>query len=295
MFPAASIFEPDWDPARLMSADQYNLYLQRYNQLKPRFAWSDKLEKVYAGFLVHRSMNVPGKVAYFQNIPAMIENRYTRTSPEMFLARALGQAPDQIRTLWGVEVCGNLVPTIHYVENNDPSGWREVYDNGPHSCMAGSNLVTQYAHPDNHLALAYMTHGDGERIICRTIVNREKMQYIRIYTQRGFEEETPHFVAALNMAGFSHSYDAMMGERIHISYGSCFRCECRLVRGPYIDGSSQVVKLDPPPEGSFRPKTAVVANYGEDLHYSTADDDELHCGCEEGDDWDEEDDDDEAP
>lgn len=290
MFPASVVFEPEFNPRNFLTPDQFQLYNQRYTQLKPRFAWSEKLEPVYAGFLVHRSMNVPGKIAYFQNISAMIENRYTRTSPEMFLARALGQAPEIIRAIWGVEVCGNLLPQLHFVENDNPEGWREIYDQGPHSCMAGSHLVSQYAHPENHLALAYITHGDPERIICRTIVNREKMQYIRIYTQNGYEEEIPHFVAALNMAGFSQSSDAMLGERIHITYGKCYRCECRLVRGPYIDGSSQNVRLDPAPAGSLRPLTGVIHDYGDEVFYSTVDDDELHCGCEEGDDWDEEED-----
>lgn len=292
MFPAKTVFGEDFNPQRLMNPDQYQIYMQRYTQLKPRFAWSDKLEKVYAGFLVHRSMNVPGKIAYFQNISAMIENRFTRTSPEMFLARTLGPAPEMVRALWSVEVCGNVLPAIHYVENDEPGEWRDIYDGGPHSCMAGSHLVELYAHPENNLALAYVLK-DG-KIICRTIVNRDKMQYVRIYTLRGQEEETNSFVAALNMAGFQQSCDAMLGERIRIYYTSCNRCERPVIRGPYIDGSTQCVRVDKHEPGKPKALTAVIHAYGDELYYGDCDDD-IHCGCEEGDDWDEEEDHDEEP
>jgi hypothetical protein len=199
----------------------------------------------------------------------------------MFLARALGSAPEMIRAAWSVEVCGNIVPPLHYIENDDPQGWVDVYHHGPQSCMAGAIQVRQYACEENNLALAFMK--DNGKIIARAIVNRENMHYVRAYVDKNRQEEVPTFITALNMAGFTQADDALVGERINVEFGNCYRCDCRLLRGPYIDGTAQSVRLDPYPTGSLSPRTGVIHRNGDEVY--SADDDELHCGCDERDDW----------
>lgn len=227
--PAA--YYPNFQPeACFSSMEQIDCYKARAKALIHRFPWSDALKPVWTASLVHLSQNVPGKVAYYANVKALMENRLTRTSPEMFLARQLTAAPDQIRAAWMIEVLNNTLPELHFIENTDPDGWIDVYERGPHSCMQGSTRVAQYAHPKNNLALAYVTNTQGN-VTHRTIVNKKRKTYVRVYgNDPGF------FVAALNKAGFQQDSNTLEGEIIAIDYTSCSECDCDVIIGPYIDG-----------------------------------------------------------
>ena len=212
------------------SMEQIDCYKARAKALIHRFPWSDVLKPVWTASLVHLSQNVPGKVAYYANVKALMENRLTRTSPEMFLARQLTVAPDGIRAAWMIEVLNNTLPELHFVENTDPDGWIDVYEKGPHSCMAGSTRVAQYANPKNNLALAYIIDTKGN-ITHRTIVNKKKKTYVRAYgNDPGF------FIAALNKAGFQQDGNTLEDEIIYVDYTSCSECGDDLMIGPYFDG-----------------------------------------------------------
>jgi hypothetical protein len=133
---------------------------------------------------------------------------------------------------------------------------------------------------------------DNGKIIARAIVNRENMHYVRAYVAKDKQEEVPTFITALNMAGFTQDDEAFLGERINVEFGRCYRCDCRLLRGPYIDGAAQSVRLDPYAAGSLSPRTGVIHSHGDEVF--SADDEDLHCGCDESDEWgDDEGDDDE--
>ena len=176
-----SAFRPDFQPEGCLSSlEQVDCYKARAKALKSRFPWSSQLLPVWNATLVHLSANVPGKVAYFANVPAMMSNRLTRTSPEMFLQRTLIYAPEEIQAAWEAEVLGKTLPTVHFVPNTEPDEWYRIYRDGPNSCMAGSHKVEQYAHPKNDLALAYVMN-NLEVPTHRAIVNTKTKKYVRVY------------------------------------------------------------------------------------------------------------------
>lgn len=212
--------------------EQIECYKARAKALAHRFPWSDALRPVWTASLVHLSQNVPGKVAYFANIKALMENRLTRTSPEMFLTRQLKVAPETIQAAWEVEVLGKTLPQLLFVTNTDPDGWEDVYDRGPHSCMSGRSMVRQYAHPKSNLELAYVEAPNGV-VTHRTIVNKKRKTYVRPYGQ-----DPGYFIAALNKAGFKQDDDTLEGEYIYLGYTSCSDCDRDMLHGPYFDGST---------------------------------------------------------
>lgn len=260
-------FQPTFQPENHFSPTELACYKARAQALRPRFPWSSALLPVWNATLIHLSANVPGKVAYFANVKNLMENRLTRTSPEMFLQRTLIYAPEEIKRSWAVEVLGQTLPEIKFVLNTDPDGWERVYDRGPDSCMAGSDLVRQYAHPKNNLALAY--HEDNGRITHRTIVNTAKKTYIRIYGG----DDDGYFATALARQGYKHSYDTLKDELLNARYVTCAYCDNDVLVGPYLDGNFQELRLVNKHEGH-------ITNYGDSLYNG----DEPHCGCDSEDD-----------
>lgn len=257
----------DFEPENYFSSSELACYKARAQALRPRFPWSEALLPVWNVTLIHLSANVPGKVAYFANVKSLMENRLTRTSPEMFLERMLVYAPEEIKGAWAVEVLGQTLPEIKFVLNTDPDGWERVYDRGPNSCMAGSSLVRQYAHPKNNLALAY--HEKDGRITHRTIVNTQTKNYLRIYGG----DDNGYFATALAKQGFKHSYDTLAGEMIHASYSCCSRCDNDVLIGPYLDGHHQGICLINRNEGR-------INSLGDGMYNG----DEPDCGCDGEDD-----------
>lgn len=267
---SAASYRPDFRPEDHFTSTELQCYYARAQALKPRFPWSNALLPVWNVTLIHLSANVPGKVAYFASVKALLENRLTRTSPEMFLERTLTVAPAHIKAAWCTEVLGQTLPELKFATHADD--WEYVYDRGPNSCMAGSRLVRQYAHPNNHLALAYIeTHN---KITHRTIVNLERKTYLRAY---GPEEDKDYFIAALNQQGFSHSWDTLEDETIYVEWKDCCNdwCDSRMLIGPYLDGHFQTVRL------SRDQKEGVIGRYGDELMNG---DDECCGHCDEGDD-----------
>lgn len=228
-----AVYYPDFQVEDYFeSMVEIECYKARAKALIHRFPWSDALKPVWTASLVHLSQNVPGKVAYYANVKALMDNRLTRTSPEMFLARQLTIAPEGIKGAWMVEVMGKTLPELKFIGNTDPDGWIDVYERGPRSCMAGTTVVGQYAHPKSNLALAYIENSTGE-ITHRTIVNNKHKTYVRVYgADSGF------FIAALNKAGYKQDDDTLQDEPIYLDYASCTECDRDIPFGPYFDGSS---------------------------------------------------------
>ena len=267
--PAA--YQPSFQPERVLTPEQLACYKARAQALRPRFPWSNALLPVWNATLIHLSANVPGKVGYFATVESLMSNRITRTSPEMFLERTLRYAPEEVQAAWSCEVLGQVLPEVLFISNEDPDGWERVYDRGPNSCMAGSNLVRQYAYPENHLALAYREKNG--RITHRTIVNTETKTYLRAYGG----DDCGFFIAALNKLGYKHSYDTLQDEIIHAGYMSCSKCDNDVLVGPYLDGNHQGIRM-------IDRKKGRISSCGDDLYNG----DEPHCGCDSEDDDDEE-------
>jgi hypothetical protein len=268
MFLTPASFVPDFNPEVHLQPSERKVYAARAKVAKQRYDWSAALMPVFRNCLIHRSANVPGKVAYYASVPNMVANRITRTSPEMFLTRALAAAPGEIQAAWMTEVMGQMLPTLHFIENDDPQGWYEVYDQGPGSCMAGSNRVRQYACPGNNLALCFSTkNGDPKgQILYRVIVNKKHNTYLRIY---GLEDDKNYFVAALNKAGYKYCGDTLHGELIKLEYAQCDNCGSDTLVGPYFDGCWDRV--------SFVSKgVGQIGDNGDHMNYSN---EEIYCGC----------------
>lgn len=265
MFLTPASFMPDFDPQVHLQPSEREMYAARAKVAKQRYDWSAALLPVFRNCLIHRSANVPGKVAYYASVPNMMANRITRTSPEMFLSRSLAAAPGEIQAAWISEVMGQTLPSLHFIENDNPDGWFEIYNDGPDSCMVGSLRVRQYACPGNNLALAYSVDKDGD-IAYRVIVNKLHKTYLRIY---GYEDEKNYFVAALNQAGYKYSGDTLHGELIKLDYAQCDRCGSDTLVGPYFDGCWDLVEFVE--KGIGR-----IGGKGYPMNHSES---EIYCGC----------------
>jgi hypothetical protein len=282
MFPTTTAFYPTFNIESHLTNGPLECYKARAQTLRRRFPWSKELEPVFNAYLIHLSANVPGKVAYYATVDNMVANRLTRTSPEMFFDRTLKQAPDEIRAAWSTEVLGKTLPHIEFIENTDADGWAHVYNVGPHSCMAGSEIVRVYAYPKNNLALAYLRNEDG-LITHRAIVNKDRKTYLRAY---GKEDQMPFFIAALNKLDYDQDSETLHGELLQKWPVKCRECgETQSYQGPYLDGTSGYFKVS-----EHNDDAVVVSSSGYDP-YDGEDADDYYCGCKEH--YDDDNDDDE--
>lgn len=268
MFAPQIVFRPDFRIETTLTPAELSVYRARAQACQSRFKWSEKLKPLWDAFLIHNSANVPGKVAYFANVANMLENRLTRTSPEMFYQRALALAPPNLRDSWSEEVLGVKPPELKFISNDDPDGWERIYFEGPRSCMKGSALVRCYAHPANHLALAYLQI-DGQ-IKYRAICNTATMKYVRAY---GPDDEMHVFINALNQAGYYLNRNALCDEVIYVSPEKCSCCGDWNLIAPYLDGNHQYLELRSSP--SLIPE-AIIGDLGDEPTYNR---NEPKCGC----------------
>lgn len=262
MFNTYKHFDSVVDLHRSLTSEQFNCYLARCKAYASRFKWSTALEPIWHNCLIHVSPLVDDKVEYFASVDAMVRNRTTRTSPEMFLERYLSTAPLDLKSAWRLEVLGQVAPTVEFIPNTDPDGWYRVYDDGPYSCMQGSDRVRQYAHPKNDLALAYML--DGGRIVARTIVNQKTKNYMRIYSRDHDDDgrDSDRMAMALRKLGYTRDIDCLEGQMIHVHYLECCVCDNEVPVGPYFDGNHGHIQLNPEND-----REGVVGNDGIGVDY----------------------------
>ena len=241
-----------YDAAKALTPAQYECYLARAAAYRPRFVWSEDLKPLFDVCLVHTSAHVPGKVAYFATVQNMLENKTTRTSPEMFLDRFLMNAPDDIKFAWEQEVLGKVLPTISFIPNTDPDMWVMVYKEGPYSCMKGVDEVRQYAHPKNNLALAYFQNSNG-KIVNRAIVNQAAKTYVRAYGN-----ECTAFVAALRKLGYRQSDSTLKNQYVYLRWDTCGECGDDVITGPYLDGDYDYIL----PTANVGPAEGIICGDG---------------------------------
>lgn len=240
MFNQTEHYYDDFRPLDELSLADHALYAARTQKYRPHFPWGPCLDKLFQLCFVHADRNVPGKVSYFATIDAFRADKLTRTSPEMFLERWLASARGVIRETWASEVLGKLLPTVEFYDNKDADKWYDVYENGPHSCMAGSDDVRKYAHPENDLAIAFVRNGEF-RYYARSIVNQKTKTYVRVYAKM---EHSDTFAAALAKLGYKRDSDASLnGQVIYVGKAECRSCDTEILTGPYLDGSHRNVEL----------------------------------------------------
>ena len=134
---------------------------------------------------LHMSKETPGNVAFAENPTKRGQERYTSMKAGRYLTRFFGGTlSDGDIKMWAEKCAASVVPlTLEFIGSNDPTGWMEVYHDGPDSCMSGesSECVAVYAHDKSVLRLAYVTKGND--IVGRCIVREDTTpkQYIRVY------------------------------------------------------------------------------------------------------------------
>lgn len=280
MFNAKNHWYDDFNAVDALEPAELDAYENEVANLRSRFPWSHGLDKVFDNTLAHLSKHVPGKIEYYSSVANMLAGKKTRTSPEMFLLRYLVDATREIKASWEAEAMGKILPIIQFKENNDPEGWAFVYRHGPSSCMRGRTLaVQQYAHPKNHLALAYATRIDGEPddIISRAIVNKKHMTWNRIYSNDEDDFGAPFFAAALLKLGY-HCDDnqTLHHEIIHLRWETCCVEECGkdVMVGPYLDCDGQ--EVSPLADGS---SSGIIDEGSEYLQYEEGDEGYVCSSC----------------
>lgn len=194
---------------------------------------------ILARHYAHVSVEDPQKVAYYPTLRDLMRGREVRTTMGRMLTRLVG--PDsanplltelQIKTL-AERYVARQVPLgeVLFIENTDPDGWEEIYNNGPHSCMQGESCVRVYARPGNGLRLAYAVNEDGDPI-ARAIVREDTdpPQFVRVYPNPDTDELTAvhtQFKARLQALGYVHGN--LNG--IKLAYEECDEG----IVAPYID------------------------------------------------------------
>ena len=149
-----------------------------------------------------------GLLAFAESLDKMRIERYTIIKPGRYLARffpELGES--EIRT-WTERVAASIRPAeLKFIESDDKDGWVSVYQDGPDSCMSGSDAecVHVYAHKKSVLRLAYLVQ--GEDIKGRAIVREDKKEYIRCYPNTNSTDSTAWHNTmreAIEAAGYTH-------------------------------------------------------------------------------------------
>ena len=134
---------------------------------------------------VHMSKETPGNIAYAESQTKREAGRYTSTKAGRYLTRFFGDKLDEKQIkMWAEKCAASVVPlTLEFIGSNDPTGWMEVYHDGPDSCMSGesSECVAVYAHDKSVLRLAYVTRGNDTVGRCIVREDTTPKQYIRVY------------------------------------------------------------------------------------------------------------------
>lgn len=156
-----------------------------------RPVWQDEVwfrESALARFhMVHQSEDNPQQIAYVRNLDNAKRELYTRTKPGKYLTQFFGDvlSQDEIREWAEKQIAyASCTGELKFVENDDGDAWVQVYEDGPQSCMKGSEAVRVYCYPDNKLRLAYIEDSNGY-IVARSIVRNHAdgspWGYIRTY------------------------------------------------------------------------------------------------------------------
>jgi hypothetical protein len=187
----------------------------------------------------HPSVSDPSKIACYPTRKDAERGREIVMSPGRFFAAAFPDwQPSEVQACAETYAQHAAPIKVHFAKDADD--WCRVYSSarGFTSCMAGKwdcddeeNPIRFYAHPDNDLELAYLTHNgraNGETV-ARAIVNTEKLKYVRVYGDA-------RLARALHDMGYSHD-----------SFGALNKQKCNArengngdLIAPYLDGVGTV-------------------------------------------------------
>lgn len=202
------------------------------------FSRTDSIPRIlYALARGHASLTAPGKIACYPTRADALRNREVVLSPGKFFAACMPGARPAVVQQWAEEYQTAHAPLpLHFAKEADD--WACVYASGRGftSCMANWNAsdphhpVRFYAHPDNDLFLAYITHcGEpGGAVVARSIVNKASKAYVRVYGDQ-------RLALALEALGFTCDADAALDGQ-----------QCRVIEHkgslvvPFLDNRSNI-------------------------------------------------------
>ena len=182
-----------------------------------------------------------GGIAVAETYARLYAERFTVMKPGRYLLRYFGDVLTEYDIkAWAQKQIGDSGDAaVYFAKTADEIVW--AYENSPRSCMKmnrderyiaegldeDTHPVRAYAHPENHLAVAFIMgdktakpdygsdyNGDYyPPVAARTVVNMEKQCYYRLYGRNGMESALE---SALNDLGYVYRADTLAGELLSL-------------------------------------------------------------------------------
>ncbi|KII34875.1 hypothetical protein NL64_06330 [Pseudomonas fluorescens] len=168
-----------------------------------------------------------GLIAYTQNATAGVMDRQAVMRAGRFIRQFAkeGTSDEAVKQLTAHAASHLGSQYKHSCERED---YKRVYISGPSSCMSydetgksfGKLMVNGefvhptevYAHPENDLELVWMEV--NENIVARTIVNKERMQYPRIYAKESVANALNRLQNYLEDLGYAQHDSALVDQKL---------------------------------------------------------------------------------
>lgn len=239
-------------------------------------------------YVAQKSATVGG-IAVAETYARLYAGRFTVMKPGRYLTRYFSA----VLTEWDIkdwaqkQIGDSGDAVVYFAKTADEVVW--VYENSPRSCMKmnrdgryiaedldeSTHPVRAYAHPENHLAVAFIM-GDKEAkpdydrdyneeynppVAARTVVNTERKCYYRLYGRNGLESSLE---VALNGLGYVYRADTLAGELLSMQRVGDYLSDDHdneeqrydplskgwvYVAAPYVDGGYCYAVYERTPEG----------------------------------------------
>jgi hypothetical protein len=197
--------------------------------------------------------NNAGMIAYTQNTTHGVMDRQTVARTGRFLRQFAkdGVCDEEVK-----QMAAHIASTLssQFKHSREREDYKRVYISGPSSCMSydesgkgfGRLMVDDvfvhpcevYAHPDNDLEIVWCEVQDN--IVARTIINKKRMQYPRIYAKESVGNAEQRLKGYLEDLGYTQYDHALADQKLlRISptkYPRAIIC-------PYIDSSNLGVEV----------------------------------------------------
>jgi len=242
---------------------------------------------------VAQKSDTVGGIAVAETYARLYAGRFTVMKPGRYLTRYFGNVLTEYDIKdWAQKQIGDSGDAVvYFAKTADEIVW--VYENSPRSCMKmhrderyiaedldeSTHPVRAYAHPENHLAVAFIMSDktakpDYDRdyneeyneeynppVAARTVVNTEKKCYYRLYGRNGLESALE---VALNGLGYVYRADTLAGELLSMQRVGDYLSDDHddeaqrydplskgwvYVAAPYVDGGYCYAAYERTPEG----------------------------------------------
>lgn len=242
---------------------------------------------------VAQKSDTVGGIAVAETYARLYAERFTVMKPGRYLTRYFGNVlTEHDIKHWAQKQIGDSGDAVvYFAKTADEIVW--VYENSPRSCMKmhrderyiaedldeSTHPVRAYAHPENHLAVAFIMSDktakpDYDRdyneeyneeynppVAARTVVNTEKKCYYRLYGRNGLESSLE---VALSGLGYVYRADTLAGELLSMQRVGDYLSDDHddedqrydplnkgwvYVAAPYVDGGYCYAAYERTPEG----------------------------------------------